>query len=94
MSHRSKLITHYFSFMTNSPLNQLRKELERPLAHPDWATTEKMGVEAIRWLIRHHSTLSDQVIGRTGTRKQMEELLREPAYCGWRRCASLPVYAS
>src|SRR5439155_25259765 len=33
----------------------------------------------IRWLIRHHSTLADQRIGRTASRKQMEELLGESA---------------
>ncbi|HEV3146250.1 MAG TPA: pyridoxal-dependent decarboxylase, partial [Gemmataceae bacterium] len=38
-----------------------------------------MASEAVRWLIRHHSTLPDQIIGQTASRKQMEELLREPA---------------
>jgi len=66
-------------FMTASPLNQLRNELKEPLAHPDWPQAERMGTEAIRWLIRHHSTLADQRIGRTASRKQMEELLGESA---------------
>lgn len=38
-----------------------------------------MAIEATRWLIRHHSTLANQAIGQTGSRKLMEELLREPA---------------
>jgi glutamate/tyrosine decarboxylase-like PLP-dependent enzyme len=60
-------------------LDQLRNELKEPLLHPDWPQLEQMGVEAIRWLIRHHSTLADQRIGRTASRQQMEELLRELA---------------
>src|SRR5260370_5663796 len=48
------------------------------MGHPDWDTAEEMGLEAIRWLIRHHSTLANQAIGQSGSRKLMEELLREP----------------
>ena len=58
-------------------LDQLRNELKEPLSHPDWAQAERMGTEALQWLIRHHSTLADQRIGRTASREQMEELLRE-----------------
>lgn len=65
--------------MNESTLDQLRNELNQPLAHPDWAEAEEMGMEAIRWLIRHHSTLANQAIGQSGSRKQMEALLREPA---------------
>ena len=60
-------------------LEQLRNELKEPLSHPDWAQAERMGTEALQWLIRHHSTLADQRIGRTASREQMEELLRESA---------------
>src|SRR5947209_8017893 len=62
-----------------SRLEQLRNELKDRLSHPDWAQAERMGTEAIQWLIRHHSTLADQRIGRTASREQMEELLRESA---------------
>src|SRR5215471_13411692 len=64
--------------MNSLSLDQLRKELQKPLDHPDWPAAEEMGLESIRWLIRHHSTLAHQPIGKTGSRKQMEELLREP----------------
>jgi glutamate/tyrosine decarboxylase-like PLP-dependent enzyme len=36
-------------------------------------------MEVIRWLIEHHRTLSEQPIGRTGSRDQMEALLGGPA---------------
>jgi glutamate/tyrosine decarboxylase-like PLP-dependent enzyme len=58
-------------------LDQLRAELREPLAHPDWAQVERMSAEMIGWLVRHHSSLRDQVVGRTASRKQIEELLRE-----------------
>jgi len=64
--------------MNDNSLEQLRNELTKPLVHPDWSLVEEMGTETIRWLIRHHATLADQPIGRTGSRKQLEELLREP----------------
>ena len=60
-------------------LEQLRNELREPLTHPDWGQLEQMGTEAIQWLIRHHSSLPDQRIGRTASRQQMEALLRESA---------------
>jgi glutamate/tyrosine decarboxylase-like PLP-dependent enzyme len=60
-------------------LDQLRAELREPLAHPDWAQLESMSREMIDWLIQHHSSLPEQVIGRTATRNQMEKLLRELA---------------
>jgi glutamate/tyrosine decarboxylase-like PLP-dependent enzyme len=60
-------------------LNQLRNELKEPLSHPDWKQAERMGTEAIHWLIRHHSSLANQRIGQMATRKQMEELLHESA---------------
>jgi glutamate/tyrosine decarboxylase-like PLP-dependent enzyme len=34
--------------------------------------------EALAWLLRHHATLPEQGIGLTGSRPQMEALLREP----------------
>jgi glutamate/tyrosine decarboxylase-like PLP-dependent enzyme len=61
--------------MNSSSLDHLRKELKDPLTHPDWNACEQMGMEVIRWLIRHHVTLSEQPIGRTGSREQMEVLL-------------------
>jgi glutamate/tyrosine decarboxylase-like PLP-dependent enzyme len=65
--------------MNSSPLDQLRTQLKEPLTHPNWSDVEQMGMEAIRWLIHHHSTLANQRIGRTASRQQMEELLRESA---------------
>jgi aromatic-L-amino-acid decarboxylase len=60
-------------------LDPLRAELNEPLAHPDWAQLEQMSTEMIGWLIRYHSSLPNQVVGRTASRKQMEDLLRESA---------------
>jgi len=54
-------------------------ELKEPLTHPDWAACEQMGMEVVRWLVQHHVTLSEQPIGRTGSREQMETLLGGPA---------------
>jgi glutamate/tyrosine decarboxylase-like PLP-dependent enzyme len=65
--------------MTDANLDHLRKALSQPLSHPDWSAVEEMSMEAVHWLIRHHSTLAEQPIGRSGTREQMEDLLREPA---------------
>jgi glutamate/tyrosine decarboxylase-like PLP-dependent enzyme len=34
--------------------------------------------QAVDWLLRHHATLAEQGIGRSGSRAEMEALLREP----------------
>jgi glutamate/tyrosine decarboxylase-like PLP-dependent enzyme len=64
--------------MNDTSLDNLRNELRQPLAHPDWSNVEEMSREAIHWLIRHHSTLADQPVGLTNSRKEMEKLLQEP----------------
>src|SRR6266849_2689444 len=65
--------------MNASSVDHLRMELKEPLTHPDWAACEQMGMEVVRWLVQHHVTLSEQSIGRTGSREQMKRLLGGPA---------------
>jgi len=65
--------------MNASSVDYLRMELKEPLEHPDWAACEQTGMEVVRWLVRHHVTLSEQPIGRTGSREQVEALLGGPA---------------
>ncbi len=60
------------------PLDTLRSELDLPLAHPDAAELQRMGQESLQWLIQHFATLPEQSIGQTGSRHELEAMLREP----------------
>jgi glutamate/tyrosine decarboxylase-like PLP-dependent enzyme len=48
------------------------------LPHPGAAVLHQHAEEALAWLIREFTGLSDSRVGRTGTRREMEALLREP----------------
>jgi glutamate/tyrosine decarboxylase-like PLP-dependent enzyme len=60
-------------------LEQLRRDLAEPLTHPDTAELRTLGNQALDWLLHHSATLSEQAIGLTASRAEMEALLREPA---------------
>jgi glutamate/tyrosine decarboxylase-like PLP-dependent enzyme len=59
------------------PLDEIKRELTEPLEHPDVEALRRFGLETMEWILRHHSTLPDQAIGRTPTRAEMEALLGE-----------------
>src|SRR5262249_20078134 len=59
-------------------LDQLRAELTHPLPHPDAATLQDQAGRVTGWVLRHLATLSEQPVGRTASRPQMEALLRQP----------------
>ncbi len=56
----------------------MRRLCAAPLPHPDGVALRASAEEALDWLLRHHATLSEQGIGRTASRAEMEALLREP----------------
>jgi glutamate/tyrosine decarboxylase-like PLP-dependent enzyme len=62
----------------NSRLAQLHRQLAEPLPHPNPAELEDMAGQIVAWLMQHHASLPEQAVARTGTRPQMESLLREP----------------
>jgi glutamate/tyrosine decarboxylase-like PLP-dependent enzyme len=64
--------------MDDSSLESLRCRLQNPLPHPSAEEVRVMGTQTLDWLLRHLSTLGEQVIGRTGSRAELEALLREP----------------
>jgi aromatic-L-amino-acid/L-tryptophan decarboxylase len=59
-------------------LDRLRQACAVPLPHPDAAVLLQQTNEALAWLVREFTDLSNQRVGRTGTRQDMEALLREP----------------
>jgi len=59
-------------------LDNLRQSLVEPLSHPDAIALHDHFTQVTRWLLRHFATLPDQAIGRTGSRSELESLLREP----------------
>jgi glutamate/tyrosine decarboxylase-like PLP-dependent enzyme len=59
-------------------LEQLREELREPHGHPGPSQLESLGEQVMNWLIGHFRSLPDQPIGKTGSRQEMEALLREP----------------
>lgn len=59
-------------------LEQLRQELATPLPHPDPAAIHELGRAALDWVAGHWASLPEQAVGRTGTRSELENLLREP----------------
>jgi glutamate/tyrosine decarboxylase-like PLP-dependent enzyme len=56
----------------------LRQTCAAPLPHPDASVLQQQTDEALSWLLRQFTGLSDLPVGRTGTRREMEALLREP----------------
>jgi glutamate/tyrosine decarboxylase-like PLP-dependent enzyme len=60
-------------------LEHLRRQLAQPLAHPDVRALRDFSEQTLTWLLRHFTTLPDQSIGRSGSRAELETLLREPA---------------
>jgi glutamate/tyrosine decarboxylase-like PLP-dependent enzyme len=59
-------------------IDDMRRLCAAPLPHPDAATLRDFGEQALTWLLRHHATLPEQPIGLSGSREEMEALLREP----------------
>jgi glutamate/tyrosine decarboxylase-like PLP-dependent enzyme len=59
-------------------LEQLRRDLARPLPHPEGEALRALGGQTLDWLLHHFATLPQQSIGRTGSRSELETLLREP----------------
>src|SRR4051794_29004993 len=66
------LFCHSFS-MTR--LDQLRAPLADPQSHPDEPELRARAGLILDWLLRHHSTLPDQAIGRSASVAEMEALL-------------------
>jgi aromatic-L-amino-acid decarboxylase len=62
----------------SSRIDRLRAELTGPLPHADLASLRALSDQAVHWLIQHWTTLAEQPIGQTGTRAELEALLREP----------------
>ena len=64
--------------MTTPSLHELRDCCAAPLPHPDAEQMQALGRQAMDWVVRHLATLPDQPIGHTGTRAELEALLRYP----------------
>lgn len=62
-----------------APLDRLRRDLARPLAAPGAGPSRELAVQAMDWVLDHLATLPEQPIGRTASRAEMEQRLREPA---------------
>jgi aromatic-L-amino-acid/L-tryptophan decarboxylase len=61
----------------NTRLDQLRDELAAPLPHPDIESLRTFSEETLDWLLQDFATLPEQSIGRSASRRELEELLRE-----------------
>ena len=48
------------------------------MPHPDLDELHARGVQTLEWLLHHHVTLPEQHASRSGSRSEMERLLREP----------------
>jgi len=59
-----------------TPLDELRSRCATSLPHPDSVALEQLGQETLTWVINHFRTLSDQPIGHSASRTQLESLLR------------------
>ncbi len=59
-------------------LDDLRRLCAAPLPHPDDDALRDYAQQALGWVLHHQATLSEQGIGLTASRPQMEELLRRP----------------
>jgi glutamate/tyrosine decarboxylase-like PLP-dependent enzyme len=62
----------------NAHLANLRAQLAEPLFHPDPAQQNAMTKQVTDYLLAHLGSLREQGIGQTGSRSEMEALLREP----------------
>jgi glutamate/tyrosine decarboxylase-like PLP-dependent enzyme len=62
----------------DSHLSHLRSRLAAPLTHPDGPQLVEMTGQVAHWLRHHFASLPEQSIGRTGTRSELEAMLREP----------------
>lgn len=62
----------------DSRLEELRRELARPVAHPTPDELRAHAGQVLDWVLKHFATLPDQGIGWMASRQQMEGLLREP----------------
>src|SRR5690242_2469182 len=58
-------------------VEQLRAELNEPLASINPAALHEAGAEVLAWLVDHLARLPDQPVGRSATRAEMEALLRQ-----------------
>jgi glutamate/tyrosine decarboxylase-like PLP-dependent enzyme len=63
----------------NTRLEQLRGELAAPLPHPDAETLRVVSQQTLDWVLNHWQTLPNQPIGKSGSRAELEALLRESA---------------
>lgn len=52
--------------------------LDDPLPHPDADARRELTARMADWILRHYDTLPEQPIGRTGSRAELETLLRQP----------------
>jgi glutamate/tyrosine decarboxylase-like PLP-dependent enzyme len=59
-------------------LNALARDLQFPLRHPDADTLRRWAELTADWVHGHLTTLADSPIGKTGSRAEMEALLRQP----------------
>jgi glutamate/tyrosine decarboxylase-like PLP-dependent enzyme len=72
----------------SDPLPDLRQALSEPLSHPDAAALRGYAEQTIDWLLHHLDTLSEQSVGRTESRIEMQKILSEPlpeVGCGFER---------
>src|SRR5262245_16613915 len=66
--------------MTESnPIERLKGDLTRPMAHPDISALHQYGEQVLQFLLRDFHSLPDQSVGRTGSRDALARLLSEPA---------------
>lgn len=63
--------------MTTS-VSQLRQACAEPLPHADLATLERYANQVRDWLLTDFKNLPDRATGRTASRAEMEQRLREP----------------
>src|SRR6516162_44865 len=63
----------------NSRLDQLRRELAAPLAHPDAASLRQSSQECLEWVLEDFATSAEHSVGRYRSRPELEKLLRERA---------------
>src|SRR5205814_6997358 len=61
-----------------SEISNLKSRCAAPLPHPDADQMQTLGRQAMDWVVRHLATLPDQAVGHTGTRAELEALLRCP----------------
>jgi glutamate/tyrosine decarboxylase-like PLP-dependent enzyme len=62
----------------NPSLDDLRRDLRAPLAHPDPSALRRLSTQVTDWLVHHFATLPDQAIGQSPSRAEAHALLGEP----------------